>query len=41
MSLKTRAALVLLAVALAAAACIAYLVRGVPLQTNRIGGAHV
>ena len=34
MSLKTRAALVLLAVALAAAACIAYLVRGVPLQTN-------
>ncbi|HYY61920.1 MAG TPA: MMPL family transporter, partial [Burkholderiales bacterium] len=34
MSLKTRAALVLVAIALAAAACAAYLARGVPLQTN-------
>jgi predicted exporter len=34
MSLKARAALVLVAVALAAGACAAYLARGVPLQTN-------
>ncbi len=34
MTLKARAALVLVAVALAAAACSAYLARGVPLQTN-------
>jgi len=34
MSLQARAALVLIAVAIAAATCAAYLARGVPLQTN-------